>query len=132
MVAPTAEDPRRINEFPAQARGLPRDDDARRGIRPRDIVTPASLRNALTVAIALGGSTNVALHSVEIARAAGIDLWRDVISEAEFNELSRRVPVVVDVRPFGRYYMEDIDAKGGLAGGRQGAARRAASSTAAA
>ena len=42
-----------------------------KGIRPRDIVTPASLRNALTVTIAMGGSTNVALHSVEIARAAG-------------------------------------------------------------
>jgi dihydroxy-acid dehydratase len=85
-----------------------------RGIRPRDIVSPAALRNALTVAIALGGSTNVALHSVEIARAAGLDLWRDVISPAEFNALSRRVPVVADLKPFGRFYMEDLDAKGGL------------------
>lgn len=113
MVAPTAEDPRRINEFPDQLVDyLMTMTD--RGITPRDIVTPASLRNALTVAIALGGSTNVVLHSVEIARAAGIDLWNDVITEAEFNELSRNVPVVADVRPFGRYYMEDIDAKGGL------------------
>jgi dihydroxy-acid dehydratase len=51
---------------------------------------------------------------VEIARAAGIDLWRDVFTEAEFTDLSRRVPVVADVKPFGRYYMEDIDARGGL------------------
>jgi len=113
MVAPTAEDPRRITQFPGELVTC-LVTMTERGIRPRDIVTPASLRNALTVAIALGGSTNVVLHSVEIARAAGIDLWRDVISEAEFNDLSRRVPVVADVRPFGRYYMEDIDARGGL------------------
>ena len=113
MVAPTAEDPRRIEEFPAQLVEC-LNTMTKRGIRPRDIVTPASLRNALTVALALGGSTNVVLHSVEIARAAGLDLWRDVLTEAEFNELSRRVPVVADVRPFGRFYMEDIDAKGGL------------------
>ena len=86
----------------------------RKGIRPRDIVTPASLRNALTVAIAMGGSTNVALHSVEIARAAGIDLWQDVISQREFNALSHRVPVLINARPFGLYSMVDIDAKGGL------------------
>ena len=57
------------------------------GIRPRDLVTRTSLRNALTVAIAMGGSTNVALHSVEIARAAGLDLWADVMSQEEFNDL---------------------------------------------
>lgn len=113
MVAPTAEDARRLQEFPAELVDcLVTLTD--RGIKPRDIVTPASLRNALTVAIALGGSTNVVLHSVEIARAAGIDLWKDVITEAEFNELSRRVPVVADVRPFGRFYMEDVDDQGGL------------------
>lgn len=113
MVAPTAEDARRLHEFPAELVDcLVTLTD--RGIKPRDIVTPASLRNALTVAIALGGSTNVVLHSVEIARAAGIDLWKDVITEAEFNELSRRVPVVADVRPFGRFYMEDVDDQGGL------------------
>ncbi len=85
-----------------------------RGIRPRDIVTPASLRNALTVAIAMGGSTNVLLHSVEIARAAGIDLWDDVLSQDDFNQLARRLPVLVNMRPFGDYSMVDVDAKGGL------------------
>jgi dihydroxy-acid dehydratase len=73
MVAPTAEDLRRITEFPEQLVDC-LVAMTQRGIRPRDIVTPASIRNALTVAIALGGSTNVVLHSVEIARAAGIDL----------------------------------------------------------
>jgi len=83
-------------------------------IRPRDIVTPASLRNALTVTAAMGGSTNVMLHSVEIARAAGIDLWSEVLSQAEFNDLSRRLPVLVNMRPFGFYSMPDIEAKGGI------------------
>jgi dihydroxy-acid dehydratase len=77
-------------------------------------VTPASLRNALTVTMAMGGSTNVLLHSVEIARAAGIDLWDDVISQDDFNQLARRLPVLVNMRPFGDYSMVDVDAKGGL------------------
>ncbi|MGH9045779.1 MAG: dihydroxy-acid dehydratase, partial [Acidimicrobiales bacterium] len=58
--------------------------------------------------------TNVLLHSVEIARAAGIDLWAEVISQDEFNALARRLPVLVDMRPFGQYSMVDVDAKGGL------------------
>ncbi len=113
MVAPASEDPRRAGEFPEQLvdclvamTGT--------GIKPRAIVTPASLRNALTVVIAMGGSTNVALHSVEIARAAGFDLWKDVIGTREFNALSRRLPVLVNARPYGAYSMVDIDAKGGL------------------
>jgi dihydroxy-acid dehydratase len=83
-------------------------------ITPRDLVTRASLRNALTVVMAMGGSTNVALHSVEIARAAGIDLWEEVMSQEEFNALSRRMPVLVNMRPFGKYSMLDVDARGGL------------------
>jgi dihydroxy-acid dehydratase len=113
MVAPASDDPRRLREFPGQLIDCLLA-MTKAGVRPRDIVTPASLRNALTVAIAMGGSTNVALHSVEIARAAGIDLWRDVVGQAEFNELSRRVPVLVNARPFGSYSMVDIDAKGGV------------------
>jgi dihydroxy-acid dehydratase len=113
MVAPPSDDPRRLAEFPDELvdcllamRG--------RSITPRAIVTPSALRNALTVAIAMGGSTNVALHSVEIARAAGIDLWAEVLSQAEFNDLARRLPVLVNMRPFGDYSMVDVDAKGGL------------------
>ena len=113
MVAPPSDDPRRLTEFPDQLVDCLVAMTSR-GIRPRDIVTPAALRNALTVAIAMGGSTNVALHSVEIARAAGIDLWTEVLSQAEFNDLARRLPVLVNMRPFGDYSMVDVDAKGGL------------------
>ena len=70
---------------------------AERGIRPRDIVTPASLRNALTVAIAMGGSTNVLLHSVEIARAAGLDL---VGRGAQPGRLQRPVPPTAGAREY--------------------------------
>ena len=113
MVSPASEDRRRLEEFPAQLL------DAlqvlsERGIRPRDIVTPASLRNATLVAIAMGGSTNVVLHAPELARAAGLDFWRDVITQEEFNRVSRSLPVLVNARPFGRYSMVDIDAHGGL------------------
>ena len=62
----------------------------------------------------MGGSTNVMLHSVEIARAAGIDLWEDVLSQAEFNALSRRLPVLVNMRPFGTYSMVDVEDPGGV------------------
>ena len=113
MVAPPSDDPRRLEQFPAELVECLVTMTAR-GIRPRDIVTPASLRNALTVAIAMGGSTNVMLHSVEIARAAGIDLWREVMSQEEFNDLSRRLPVIVNMRPFGAYSMVDVEAAGGL------------------
>jgi len=113
MVTPTSDDPRRINEFPDQLIDCLLT-MTKKGIRPLDIVTPSSLKNALTVAIALGGSTNVALHSVEIARAAGIDFWKEAITQKEFNELSLKVPVLVNVRPFGKYSMVDIDEKGGL------------------
>lgn len=113
MVAPPSDDPRRLETFPDELVDC-LIAMTKNGIKPRDIVTPKALRNALTVAIAMGGSTNVALHSVEIARAAGIDLWNDVITQPEFNALSHRLPVLVNARPFGLYSMVDIDAKGGL------------------
>src|SRR5580704_14611890 len=113
MVAPPSEDPRRLTEFPDQIVDCLVAMTSR-GIRPRDIVTPQSLRNAMTVAIAMGGSTNVLLHSVEIARAADLDLWTDVLSQQDFNQLARRLPVLVNMRPFGDYSMVDVDDKGGL------------------
>jgi dihydroxy-acid dehydratase len=113
MVAPASDDPRRLDTFPqAVVDHLVAVVDA--GIRPRDIVTPTSLRNALIVVMALGGSTNMVLHAVEIARAAGIDFWRDVVTQAQFNKLSHQVPVLADLRPYGRYSMVDIDAVGGV------------------
>jgi dihydroxy-acid dehydratase len=113
MVAPPSDDPRRLAQFPDELVDcLVAMTD--QNIRPRDIVTPASLRNALIVAMAMGGSTNVMLHSVEIARAAGIDLWTQVLSQDEFNALSHRLPVIVNMRPFGTYSMVDVDSAGGL------------------
>jgi len=113
MIAPASEDPRRLTEFPEQLVDC-LETMTETNIRPRDIVMPASLRNALIVAMAMGGSTNVMLHSVEIARAAGIDLWTEVMSQDEFNQLSHRLPVIVNMRPFGQYSMVDVDASGGL------------------
>jgi dihydroxy-acid dehydratase len=113
MVSPPSDDPRRLTEFPDQAVDCLLA-MTKEGLRPRDIVTPAALRNALTVTIAMGGSTNVLLHSVEIARAAGLDLWGDVLSQDDFNGLARRLPVLVNMRPFGDYSMVDVDEKGGL------------------
>jgi dihydroxy-acid dehydratase len=113
MVSPASEDPRRIEEFPAQLLDALQV-LAERDLRPRDIVTAAALRNATLVAIAMGGSTNVVLHGPELARAAGIDFWHEVISQEDFNKASRTLPVLVNARPFGRYSMVDIDAKGGL------------------
>jgi dihydroxy-acid dehydratase len=113
MVAPTSDDERRVTTFPDQLVDCLLT-MSERNIRPRDLVTPSSLRNALTVTVVMGGSTNVMLHAVEIARAAGIDLWQDVLSQDEFNDLSRRLPVLVNMRPFGEYSMVDVEAKGGL------------------
>ena len=113
MIAPPSDDPRRIEQFPDELVDC-LVTMTNQGIRPRDIVTPTALRNALIVSMAMGGSTNVMLHSVEIARAAGIDLWTEVLSQDEFNELSHRLPVIVNMRPFGEYSMVDVDLAGGL------------------
>jgi dihydroxy-acid dehydratase len=115
MVAPPSDDPRRLNEFPAElVRYLSNMIDS--GIKPRDIVGRDSLRNAVIVAMAVGGSTNVVLHAPEIARAAGFEyFWRDVMTPQEFNSLSRHVvPVLTDARPYGLYSMVDIDKVGGV------------------
>ena len=75
-----------------------------------------SLRNAVIVAMAIGGSTNVTLHAPEIARAAGYaDFWKDIMTPEEFNHLSQHVvPVLTDARPYGKYSMVDIDHAGGV------------------
>ena len=113
MISPASDDARRTKEFPAELVSC-LVSMTEKGITPRDIVTPASLRNAVTVVMSMGGSTNVALHVVELARAAGIDFWAESMSQAEFNELSHRLPVVVNMRPFGRFSMVDLDGVGGV------------------
>ncbi len=115
MVAPPSDDPRRLKEFPAElveilASAIKND------LKPRDIVGRDSLRNAMIVAMAIGGSTNVVLHAPEIARAAGFaDFWKDIMTPEEFNHLSQHVvPVLTDARPYGKYSMVDIDKVGGV------------------
>ncbi len=114
MVAPPSDDPRRLKEFPDQLVEYLAQMIAK-GLKPRDIVVRDSLRNAVIVAMAIGGSTNVALHAPEIARAAGFaDFWREIVTPAEFNHLSQHVvPVLTDARPYGKYSMIDIDRVGG-------------------
>src|SRR6516164_6266263 len=79
------------------------------GLTPDRIVTPQSVENAMRVLMAIGGSTNAVLHLTAIAGRAGIDLdlgW--------LNEISEGTPVLVDLKPTGPHYMEDLFAAGGI------------------
>ena len=80
-------------------------------VKPRDIVTPASFDNAIAVLMALGGSTNAIVHLIAMAGRAGIPL-----DLARFDEISRRVPLLANLRPSGKYLMEDFYYAGGLRG----------------
>jgi len=115
MVAPPSDDPRRTGEFADELVRLLAD-MIDKDLKPRDIVVRDSIRNAVIVAMAIGGSTNVTLHAPEIARAAGYaDFWKDIITPEEFNHLSQHVvPVLTDARPYGKYSMVDIDRVGGV------------------
>lgn len=77
-------------------------------IKPRDIVTPASLRNAMVVITALGGSTNAVLHLIAMAHAAGLPLELN-----DFQRVSDKTPLLADLKPSGKYLMEDLHALGG-------------------
>jgi dihydroxy-acid dehydratase len=79
------------------------------GIRPADILTRRAFENAITVVIALGGSTNAVLHLLAIAQAARVRLTLD-----DFTRIGKRVPVVADLRPSGRYSMSELIAIGGI------------------
>jgi dihydroxy-acid dehydratase len=81
----------------------------RMGIRPADILTRKAFENAITVVIALSGSTNAVLHLLAIAQAARVKLNLD-----DFTRIGRRVPVLADVRPSGRYLMSELIAIGGI------------------
>ncbi len=115
MVAPPSDDPRRTSTFADELVGY-LTNLMEKDIKPRDIVVRDSLRNAVIVAMAVGGSTNVTLHAPEIARAAGFaDFWKEVMTPEEFNHLSQYVvPVLTDARPYGKYSMVDIDSVGGV------------------
>ena len=81
----------------------------RLGITTRDILTKDAFENAITVAMALGGSTNVVLHLLAIAHEAEVDLSID-----DFNRIGNNVPHLADMKPFGRYVMNDLDRQGGI------------------
>ncbi|MGF6786724.1 dihydroxy-acid dehydratase [Paraburkholderia sp. 35.1] len=81
------------------------------GPKPAEIVTPASVRNALRVLLAVSGSTNAVIHLAAIAGRIGLKIDYD-----EFNRLSDETPVLVDLKPVGNGYMEDFHAAGGLEG----------------
>lgn len=78
------------------------------GIRPRDIMTREAFENAITVVIALGGSTNAVLHLLAMAHAAEVELSID-----DFSEIGKRVPVLADLKPSGRYVMAELVKIGG-------------------
>jgi dihydroxy-acid dehydratase len=81
----------------------------RLGITTRDILTKEAFENAITVAMALGGSTNVVLHLLAIAHEAEVELTID-----DFNRIGNNVPHLADMKPFGRYVMNDMDRHGGI------------------
>lgn len=79
-----------------------------KGIRPRDIMTRAAFLNAVTMVTALGGSTNAVLHLLAMAEAAGVRLTLD-----DFTRVGRKVPVLADLKPSGKYVMADLVRIGG-------------------
>jgi len=108
------------NSSAQEAVGTAKRDDCRRagaavvelvkaGIRPSDILTRKAFENAITVTIALGGSTNAVLHLLAIAHAARVRLGLQ-----DFTRIGKRVPLLADVRPSGRYLMSELIAIGGI------------------
>ena len=81
----------------------------RHGITARDIMTKKAFENAIAVLMAFGGSTNAVLHLLAIAREAEVDLSID-----DFNKIADKVPHLGDLKPFGRYVMNDVDRVGGV------------------
>ncbi len=81
----------------------------RQGITTRDILTKRAFENAITAVMALGGSTNAVLHLLAIAHEARVDLTLD-----DFHRIGSKVPLLGDLKPFGRYVMSDMDKVGGI------------------
>ncbi|HEY6007254.1 MAG TPA: dihydroxy-acid dehydratase [Geobacteraceae bacterium] len=86
-------------------------DLVRDNITPRQILTRAAFENAIRVDLALGGSSNTVLHLLAIAREAGVELPLET-----FDQLSKETPQIASMNPAGEYFMEDLDAAGGVAG----------------
>ena len=82
----------------------------KKDIKPRDIITKKSIENAITVVMALGGSTNAVLHLLAIASSAGVN-----INLQDFDRIGRRTPVLADLKPSGKYSMSELVNIGGVA-----------------
>lgn len=80
-----------------------------KGIKPRDIMTRPAFLNTITVVTALGGSTNAVLHLIAMAKAVDVNLTIE-----DFQEVSNRVPYIADLKPSGKYVMEDVHNIGGI------------------
>ena len=78
-------------------------------IKPSDIMTREAFENAITIVIALGGSTNAVLHLLAMAHSIGVKLSLD-----DFTEIGKRTPVLADLKPFGSHYMSELNASGGI------------------
>jgi len=105
--SPSAVDPRKEEE--AYRAGVMSMDLLRRDVRPRALATRPAFENAIAAAAGTGGSTNAVLHLLAIAREAGVPLTID-----DFDAISRRTPIVADLRPGGKYVATDVDAAGGV------------------
>ena len=81
----------------------------KKDIKPRDIMTKAAFENAITVVIALGGSTNAVLHILAMANSTGVDINLD-----DFTRIGKRVPMLADLKPSGRYLMTELIEIGGI------------------
>lgn len=81
------------------------------GIRPKDIMTKKAFENAITVIMALGGSTNAFLHLPAIAHSIGVEITLD-----DFERIRKKVPHLADLKPSGKYVMQDLSDVGGVAG----------------
>src|SRR5512145_2462509 len=80
-----------------------------RDLKPRDIVTREAIENAVSVVMAIGGSTNAVLHFLAIAHAAGVEWTID-----DFERVRRKVPVMCDLKPSGEYVATDLHQAGGI------------------
>ena len=102
-----AESPDKAEDARAAGRALMRLIES--GLTPRRILSRKSFRNAIALVMALGGSTNAVLHLLAIARTAGVRLTLD-----DFNRVGSRVPHLADLKPSGRYVMDDLNRVGGV------------------
>jgi dihydroxy-acid dehydratase len=83
---------------------------AKEGLRPSDIITPKSIANALRVLLAIGGSTNGVVHIAAVAGRLGIEIDMEA-----FDRMGEETPVLVDLKPTGQFYMDDLHRAGGMA-----------------